>query len=105
MLRLHDAVLHGTIGQVAALVEVGADVNMGCMGGSYPLMLAAYRGDAAIVTLLLDKGAAPVMPFKPLPSLPRHAVMGRSILTREQTLVIVHKRSHCDNTPDARLLP
>jgi hypothetical protein len=38
-----EAVLHGTVGQVEALVAVGADVNAGCANGSYPLMLADRR--------------------------------------------------------------
>lgn len=61
-LRLTDAVWQGAQGQVAALLEVGADPNVGAAEAGFPLMLAAYRGDIALATLLLDKGAVPVMP-------------------------------------------
>jgi len=39
------------------LVAAGADVNLAAINGTTPLMAAAYTGDTAFVTLLLDKGA------------------------------------------------
>src|SRR5262249_2178152 len=53
---LYDAALAGKAGEVARLLEAGADVNdQGDRGTA--LHVAAFQGDVAMVTLLLDKGA------------------------------------------------
>src|SRR5262245_38936459 len=53
---LYDAALAGKAGEVARLLAAGADVNdEGDLGTA--LHVAAFQGDIAMVTLLLDKGA------------------------------------------------
>jgi ankyrin repeat protein len=53
---LADAVRQGQIAVVQQLLEGGADANA-CGGDMLnPLQIAAERGNAAMITLLLDKG-------------------------------------------------
>ncbi|BDI29600.1 hypothetical protein CCAX7_16510 [Capsulimonas corticalis] len=57
MTTLIDAIYAKNIEQVRALLEGGADVNVGDQFGWTPLMFAASRGDHEIARLLLECGA------------------------------------------------
>src|SRR4051812_23095664 len=54
--ELYDATLANNLGDVDELVSAGADLeDVGDLGT--PLHVAAFHGNAAMVVLLLDKGA------------------------------------------------
>ena len=55
--ELIGAVEGGDVSTLEALLEEGADVNLGLGNRKTILMLATEKGDPEIVRLLLDKGA------------------------------------------------
>ena len=58
---LHTACTLETPGMAAFLLDCGADVNAQVDGSVTPLMVAAFYGRDAVVTLLLERGADPAI--------------------------------------------
>jgi ankyrin repeat protein len=56
---LVDAAEHGSLAEVTALLNRGADVNSVVLRDGSPLIVAARRGRAEIVRALLESGADP----------------------------------------------
>jgi ankyrin repeat protein/beta-lactamase regulating signal transducer with metallopeptidase domain len=59
---LIEAVQHGEIGEVSALLQEGLDVNFVVRGEGTPLIAAAQRGEMNMVEFLLQRGADPNIP-------------------------------------------
>ncbi len=56
---LEKAVLMGDVKAIAALLDAGADINAPIADGGTLLMVAADKGDEAMVRYLIDRGANP----------------------------------------------
>jgi uncharacterized protein len=54
---LHLLVLGESVDAVRSILELGVDVGAVCMAGESPLSLAASRGRADLIQILLQKGA------------------------------------------------
>ena len=57
MTPIHLASSKGQVAAVGALIEAGADLNVGNYIGDTPLHEAVHYGHKDVVKLLLDKGA------------------------------------------------
>ena len=55
---LHDAASAGDVGQVAALLSQGADIDARSERGETPLILAILAGHDEVAELLIEEGAA-----------------------------------------------
>ena len=54
---IHEAALNGEMGQIAAHLGGGTDVNLKDLEGRTPLMYASYNGNVEVIRSLIEKDA------------------------------------------------
>jgi len=72
--EFHDAIKGGDLDGVRKMLDDGANVERGTDEGESPLILAIWKQDIAIITLLLERGADVTRPFDGFPPI-HYAVM------------------------------
>ncbi|KAI4679461.1 hypothetical protein J4E81_010407 [Alternaria sp. BMP 2799] len=72
--EFHDAIKGGDLDGVKKMLDDGANVERGTDEGESPLILAIWKQDIAMITLLLERGADITRPFDGFPPI-HYAVM------------------------------
>ena len=102
--EFHDAIKGGDLDGVKKMLDDGANVERGTDEGESPLMLAIWKQDIAIITLLLERGADVTRPFDGFPPT-HHAVMQKDRAPQIIHLLLDHGASfEAVGTGDANAL-
>ncbi|KAI4912360.1 uncharacterized protein J4E92_009990 [Alternaria infectoria] len=87
--EFHDAIKGGDLDGVKKMLDDGANVERGTDEGESPLILAIWKQDIAIITLLLERGADVTRPFDGFPPI-HHAVMQQDRAAQIIQLLLDH---------------